>query len=125
MAIASRRNRRPRVCPECPTPTPPVGPLVVSSVSGSNGDNFMFVNVASGVLGVVNLVEWPDAPVVINAGIPLGVDDVRKDSVDVLVIDLSLPLIPGALSVEFFPATYGIVGSGGEFIEPGTYDTVV
>lgn len=123
--MASRRNRRPRVCPECPPPVPPVSPLVVQGISGSNGDDFLFVDVDPNILGIVDLIEWPVAPAVLNAGIPISVNDVRKDSPTTLIIDLVVGLIPGALSVEFFADTYGIVGVGGEFIEPGTYNGVV
>lgn len=90
MAQASRRNRRPRVC-VCPPETPPVPTVDVTGISGSNGDNFLFMTVDGDVAGSCSPKEGVFHPpeLLIN-GVPSGWNDtgtVASDTFNVNFLD--------------------------------------
>lgn len=127
MTLASRKNRRPRVCPECPPPTPPVALLVPVSIDATSFDVFFFVSFTPDAvwIGVDGSGGSQGGIEVVNDGNAIGVIGISAINLPDLQIIVDTPLVAGAISVTFPSGYVCVIGASGEFVQAGTFAGVV
>jgi hypothetical protein len=115
--MASRRNRRPRICPLC-VDTPVAAKMNALSFLGAIGDNFAPVGFDTVVSGSV---DPPDrvanqVTLAIN-GVAEGVTGFFVTDDHEITVEWSTPIVSGdTVDLTIPPDCYAFVGIGGEFV---------
>lgn len=123
MAQASRRNRRPRVCPEC-EPTPPPATMTPVNFAASGGDTFGFLDFDIPIGGAVKPLEsLVHPPTLTINGVDEPLADIQPNDIMQYVVGWNTFLNPGDHLVLTIPADcFAFVGPAGEFTTPAVFD---
>lgn len=125
MSLASRRNRRPAVCPECPSVPPLVPPLNVLGLSASVGDDFVIIDVDGTLAAAANDISSLPARCTVRSN---GVDLIFAGQIvygaSQWLYEGTLPLAAGPLELIVPPNYFGVVSDVGGFVAPGTFNGV-
>lgn len=124
--MASRRNRRPRVC-VCPPAVVPTTPLVVQSFDGGALDSFVEIEFTTDYQVVANPFDQLVSPPTLTIN---GVDAMITGIAPVTLSRFALTFVEVLLSGDVLELTvpencYAVVGLDGGLITAGVYNQTV